>query len=157
MTTNEQTQEVASRFAELKLTAMDPSVVIELRKLLEQLNVLDSDVEADNLKAEIEDSITLLESILATPFRVGQEVSLVGQSDYHDEAIDAVVIGFREHPNIRGRLLVDYRWDERSGGCALFDGTEAMLSWGKSWRIVPRVEAKREINPGLALKRMNLP
>ena len=52
MTTNEQTQEVASRFAELKLTAIDPSVVIELRKLLEQLNVLESDVEADNLKAE---------------------------------------------------------------------------------------------------------
>ena len=150
MNTNELIQEAASRFAELKaLPVINTSAVIELRKLLEQLNALDNDAEADSLKIEIENRITLC-------FYVGREVSLTGQSDYHGEAIDVAVTitGFREDPSKKGQMLVDYRTDERSADCTLPDGAEATLSLGREWSLTYYVEAKRDANPVLILKQM---
>lgn len=86
---------------------------------------------------------------------VGQEVSIVGNSDYKNEVIDGVIVGFHTHATT-GELM--YRVSFRDGYCetlASLDTGTTTLNWGGEWKIVARVPESQVISPALVIKRLD--
>jgi hypothetical protein len=85
-------------------------------------------------------------------FKVGDLVSIVGQSKYKDEAIDGVITHEHIHAST-GEIMLSVEYNENCAILCSLDG-RAHTGWGGDWRIIPRVVAYQEVNSSLVLENL---